>query len=316
MPEPQRIDILLPTHNGGPFVQRQIESVIEQMDDRCRLLIRDDASSDDTPALLRQMALRHPNRIFLLEDSKPRLGACGSFGRLLEYSDADYLVLCDQDDVWLPGRISQPLERIQTIERQCGRETPVLVHTDLVVVDEDLHTIAPSFWRYSNLNPTRGGRMNRLLVQNVVTGCATTINRALARAACPIPSVTLMHDWWLALVASALGRVEAIPDKTVLYRQHPNNHLGATCYNWRYVLRRTVDVFCRGSVVKWRHTTQQQAEELQRRYSEILLPQHRAALSAYVELENVGFLNRRVQLLRYGFLKTGPLRNLGWILMI
>jgi hypothetical protein len=69
-------------------------------------------------------------------------------------------------------------------------------------------------------------------------------------------------------------------------------------------------------VVKWRHTTQQQAEELQRRYAEILLPQHRAALSAYVELENVGFLNRRVQLLRYGFLKTGPLRNLGWILMI
>jgi hypothetical protein len=226
------------------------------------------------------------------------------------------VALCDQDDVWLPGRLQKPVERIQSIERRYGRDVPTLAHTDLIVVDEDLRTIAPSFWRYSNLDPMVGGRLNRLLVQNVVTGCATTFNRALARAACPIPSTTPMHDWWLALVASALGHVEAIPDKTVLYRQHQTNHLGATCYDWRYVCRRTLDVFCRGAVLKWRRTTQQQAVEFQRRYAQHLSPRQRAALSAYVDLDNGGFWNRRLQLLKYGFLKTGPLRNLGWIMMI
>ena len=103
---------------------------------------------------------------------------------------------------------------------------PVLAHTDLVVVDENLHTIAPSFWSYSNLNPYCGSRLNRLLIQNVVTGSATMINRALARLASPIPQGAVLHDWWLALVASALGRIEAIPEKTVLYRQHGRNCAG------------------------------------------------------------------------------------------
>jgi glycosyltransferase involved in cell wall biosynthesis len=316
MHEQGRIDILLPTYNGERFVERQIESILDQMDARCRMLIRDDASSDETLSLVRRFAVGQPDRVALLEDDGARLGACGNFGRLLEYSDADYVALCDQDDVWLPGHISSLLERIQTVERECGTETPVLAHTDLVVVDENLRTMAPSFWSYSNINPVRGNRLNGLLVQNVVTGCATMVNRALARLACPIPKTAPMHDWWLALVASAFGRIEAVPEKTVLYRQHSSNRLGATCYDWQYVVRRTVDVFCRGAVAKWRCTTQRQAAEFLRRFAMSLNPSQRAAVAAYVELENAGFLDRRLQLLKYGFLKTGPLRNLGWLMMI
>jgi glycosyltransferase involved in cell wall biosynthesis len=312
----RRIDVLLATYNGEHFVERQIESIVDQMDANCRLLIRDDLSSDGTLPIVRRWALRHPNRIVLLEDESPRLGACSSFGRLLEYSDADYMVLCDQDDVWLPGRISRPLERIQAVEQKWGTETPTLAHTDLMVVDESLNTIAPSFWSYSNINPLCGSKLNRLLVQNVVTGCATVVNRALARLACPIPKTTPVHDWWLALVASAFGRVEAVSERTVLYRQHSSNHLGATCYDWRYVIQRARDVLCRQAVAQWRRTTQQQAAEFLRRFATELKPRQRAMVAAYVELENAGFLDRRFQLLKYGFLKTGPLRNLGWLMMI
>jgi len=311
-----RLDILLPTYNGGAYVRRLIESVVEQMDAGCRLLIRDDGSSDETAAIVGELALRYADRIVWFENDGRRLGPRGSFGRLLEYSDADYVALCDQDDVWLPGRLSKPLERIRAIERKVGRETPVLVHTDLAVVDEDLRTIAPSFWSYSRLDPWRGCRLNRLLVQNVVTGCATMVNRALVRRACPIPPAALMHDWWLALVASALGRIEAVADQTVLYRQHSHNSLGAKRYDWRYVVARAKDALWRGAVDQWRRTTQRQAAEFLRRHAADLPPRHRTALAAYVELENAGFWGRRLQVLRYGFLKTGPLRNLGWLLMI
>ena len=311
-----RIDILLATYNGERFVERQIESVLDQMDDRCRLLIRDDGSSDGTLSLVRQFVARQPGRIVLLDDGGPRLGACGSFGRLLEHSDADYVVLCDQDDVWLPGRISKPLERIQAVERELGAGTPVLAHTDLVVVDENLRTIAPSFWSYSNIDPYRGSGLNRLLVQNVVTGCATVLNRALARLASPIPKGAPMHDWWLALVAAAFGRIEAVSEPTVLYRQHSDNRLGATCYDWQYVFHRAWEMFGWGAVAKSIYQTQRQAIALRRRFARSLPPRHRAAVIAYVRLRNTGFLNRRLQLLKYGFLKTGRLRNLAWLMMI
>ena len=312
-----RVDILLATYNGERFVERQIESVLDQMDDRCRLVIRDDGSTDATLSVVRRFISRQPDRVMLWEDEGfSRLGACGSFGRLIEHSDADYLVLCDQDDVWLPGRILKPLERIQAVEQASGVETPVLAHTDLVVVDENLQTIAPSFWSYSHIDPYLGSRLNRLVVQNVVTGCATVINRALARRACPIPPRTPMHDWWLGLVASAFGCVEAIPEATVLYRQHSDNRLGAVRYDWQYVFRRAWEFLGWDAATKRLDQTQGQARALLDRFAETLHPADRTALLAYVRLGDNGFLERRRQLLRYGFLRTGPLRNLGWLLMV
>jgi glycosyltransferase involved in cell wall biosynthesis len=311
-----KIDIILATYNGERFVQRQIESVLDQMHDGCRLLIRDDGSTDGTLALVRQLVRQCPDRIVLLDNGEEKLGACGSFGRLLESSNADYVALCDQDDVWLSGHLSLPLERIRAVEQSFGVATPVLAHTDLAVVDENLQAMAPSFWAYSHLDAVRGSRLNRLLVQNVVTGCATMMNRALVRRACPIPTAAPMHDWWLALVASAFGRIEAIPEKTILYRQHSKNRLGATRYNWRYVTRCAVDVIRGRAMARWRSTTQQQAAEFLQRFAATLEPRHRSTVTTYVGLENASFFERRVQILRHGFLKTGPLRNLGWLMMI
>ena len=87
-------------------------------------------------------------------------------------------MFCDQDDVWLPSRIEKPLERMKKLEDSLGPDTPILVHTDLAVVDEDLRPLGPSFWKYGRIDPRSGDNLGRLLVRNVVTGCATTINRA------------------------------------------------------------------------------------------------------------------------------------------
>jgi glycosyltransferase involved in cell wall biosynthesis len=311
-----RIDILLSTYNGERFVERQLESIVAQMDDRCRLLIRDDGSSDGTRAIIERFVARYPGRIVQTDETGPRLGTCRSFGRLLAQADADYIVFCDQDDVWLPGHIATPLARIKAVEAETGGGTPVLAHTDLVVVDEHLHRIAPSFWAYSNLNPQRGHRLNQLLVQNVVTGSAMTINRALARLALPIPQGAVLHDWWLALVASAFGRVEAIPEQTVLYRQHGNNVLGATSYGWRYVARRAMQVLCQGATTRCFGRAQGQALALLERFTTRLHAHDKAAIGAFVNLKRAGFFDRRLLMLKHGFLGTGRLRNLGWLMMI
>ena len=310
-----RVDIILATYNGGRFVEQQIDSILGQMRSGHRLLIRDDGSTDNTLSVLQHFASSNPDKIVLIDDKLPQLGACQSFGRLLEISDADYVTFCDQDDVWLPGRIDKPLERIQTVEKQIGADTPVLAHSDLVVVDESLRPLAPSFWSYSNLDPYAGNKLNRLLVQNVVTGCATMVNRSLARLACPIPVAAPLHDWWLALVASAFGQIVNIPDSTVLYRQHGRNQLGATRYDWRYKIRRINDVVFHHGLTTRLQTAQRQAKELLEKYAADLNRTHQTVIADFLRLRQVSFLCRRRLMLQHGFWGTGRLRNLGWLLM-
>jgi hypothetical protein len=84
-----------------------------------------------------------------------------------------------------------------------------------------------SFWRYQVLRPEVGGDWPRLLIQNVVAGCATMINTALRELAAPIPQAAIMHDWWLALAAALFGRVSWLNWPSTLYRQHGANAIGA-----------------------------------------------------------------------------------------
>jgi hypothetical protein len=93
-------------------------------------------------------------------------------------------------------------------------------------VDEQLRPIHPSFLSFQGLGHDRATPLQTLLTQNFVTGCTTVINRALLRAALPLPDV-VMHDWWLALCAAALGEILCCPGATVLYRQHDRNTVGS-----------------------------------------------------------------------------------------
>jgi hypothetical protein len=205
------------------------------------------------------------------------------------------------------------LAQIKATEQALGTATPVLAHTDLKVVDENLNTIAPSFWAYSNLDPYRGNAFNRLLMQNVVTGCATVINRALARLAYPIPPEALMHDWWLALVASAFGQIKTIPQKTVLYRQHADNQVGASRPSWKHSVRRALEIVWSGAGSQIFKGIQRQTVAFSSRFAANLPPRYQTSMDAFINLGNTGFFERRLKLLYYGFLKTGLFRKLGWL---
>ena len=190
--------------------------------------MRDDGSTDGTAAILAEHARRRPDLIRLVDGGGQRLGACRNFSTLLELCDADYVLFADQDDCWLPDKIARTLARMKLSESLYGKELPLLVHSDLTVADEALRPIHPSLWRYQRLDVHGGAALPRLLVQNVVTGCAAMLNRPLVQACTPIPQEVVMHDWWVALVASILGRVECLDEPMVLYRQHAANRVGAS----------------------------------------------------------------------------------------
>jgi glycosyltransferase involved in cell wall biosynthesis len=307
------VDVLLSTYNGAPFLAEQIQSVLNQSDPRFRLLIRDDGSSDETPRLIAEFAGRYRGKIVLIDQRGPHLGACMSFARLLEASRANHVMLCDQDDFWFTDKIAVSLEKIRQCERRFPAETPILVHSDLIVTDGTLRPVHGSLWAYQGLNPLQGHKLNRLLTQNVVTGCASLINRALIRKALPIPSQAVIHDWWLALVASALGHLDLILRPTALYRQHANNSVGASRYGFQHGWQRLRHLLEGHPVNSGLWGTVQQAIAFQERFAGELPEEKRRVVESYTRINSFGSARKAIALWRNGFRKHGLLRNLGMI---
>ena len=136
-------------------------------------------------------------------------------------------MFCDQDDVWKPDKIYLTLQKMEALEARYGDKTPILVHSDLSVVDSNLEMIAESFFQYANI-PKRIV-LNQLMVQNSVTGCTMMINRCLQQYFLrPLPmSKIIMHDYWAALIAKVFGKIGFVNEPTMYYRQHGNNSVGA-----------------------------------------------------------------------------------------
>lgn len=246
------IIIVLSSYNGEKFIAEQIASIQQQTHPDWKLLVRDDGSSDHTPDIVQGLT-EVDDRIILLRDDRGNVGPAASFGVLLEYAlntGAGYVALADQDDVWTPTKLARELALILRHERQGGESKPILVHTDLMVVREDLGLVHRSFLAYQGLRNLADSPLGTLLIQNFVTGCTTVVNRRLLQVAVPLPSV-IMHDWWLALCAAALGEIHYLPEPTVLYRQHGRNTLGSVGQRkalWRS-LRHPVASWLEGDVV-------------------------------------------------------------------
>jgi glycosyltransferase involved in cell wall biosynthesis len=297
------VDILLATCNGKKYLPELIKSILDQTHKNFRIIIRDDGSTDGTYALLEAFA-KEDERITILP-AAGKLGAKGNFSRLMEHASADYIFFADQDDVWKPEKIYLLLTRMKEMECLHGRRMPLLVHSDMVVVDSELKVLDHSFWHYSRLNPYQMRSLNKLLVQNVVTGCAMLINRPLLETASSIPDKAIMHDWWLALVAAAFGRIGVEDSPTILYRQHGQNTLGAQKFaSWRS-LKRGIAYILHGSSTK-----RDQAEQFYQRYQPMLDDKQRRMLEVFLTLPEYSYLKSRYLMMRHCFFKSGFLRNI------
>lgn len=222
------VTIVLSSYNGDKFIADQIASIQQQTHPHWKLVVRDDGSSDHTADIVQALAERD-DRIVLLRDDRGNLGPAPSFGVLLAYAlnaGAAYVALADQDDVWSPTKIARELDLMLRRERQVAEAKPILVHTDLTVVGDDLRLVHPSYLANEGLRHLDDSPLSTLLIQNFVTGCTTLLNRPLLKAAVPLPGV-IMHDWWLALCAAALGEILYVVEPTVLYRQHGRNAMGS-----------------------------------------------------------------------------------------
>lgn len=225
------IDILLSTYNGEKYLREQIESIIRQTETNWNIVIRDDGSTDNTVQIITDYANRYPGKIQLSPSSGYNVGVIKSFEMLLSESENQYIMFCDQDDIWLPNKISISLAALQLQERKNSLHTPILIHTDLTVIDENKNIIDESFWHYANIRPSVLNRNLKFLsICNSATGCTIMMNKACKSVVLPYPPTILMHDSWMASAVCQNGIIQSIPTPTIMYRQHGSNTLGANKY--------------------------------------------------------------------------------------
>lgn len=298
-----KISVCMCSFNGASFIREQIESILAQTVKPDEIVICDDGSTDGTAEFLSDLSKRSPVRILLAANPK-RLGVVANFSQAISLAGGDRIFLSDQDDIWIEDKIEQTLPLLE----KNGNGGPVLVHTDLEVVDRDLRLLHKSFIESSNLGYKN--LRKQIFTQNFITGCTMAFNRELADLCLPIPKCAPMHDWWIAMVAATVGRVEFLPRRLVLYRQHGANEIGAKGYlTWSNVKKWiTKEIFC---ISDKREMNRQIIGELIS-VSDKFAPQSAAAARRYLSILNKRGLSRAVRLMAEGYRKEGAVRNMLW----
>jgi len=225
-----KVSVLMATYNGEKYVKTQIDSLLNQSYKEFDIYISDDGSKDKTLEILNEYEKKYSN-IHVLSQHSPNGSACKNFLYLLNNVDSELYLFCDQDDEWFSDHIEN---LVKAYEKESDKSIPLLIHSDLEVVDGNLNTINPSFFDFSGLskNPLN---YRYYLVQNNVTGCTMCINQALKEKCLIVENNDIklipMHDWWFALVAARFGKVVFLESKGLRYRQHGNNEVGAKNVN-------------------------------------------------------------------------------------
>ena len=289
-----KVNIVLSTYNGAKFLSEQIDSIQAQTFTDWQLLIRDDDSTDKTLDIIAAYTVKDERIRLINEGNRKNLGVIKSFYKLIKDDVADYYFFCDQDDVWLPEKLAIMLAEAT---KHDANES-LMVYMDLSVVDENLKVINPSM--VSSQSHHANTSLLAELTENTVTGGVAMINHALVKRWSSSDSM-IMHDWYLALLATATGELVYIDKPGELYRQHDHNVLGARTLAKR--LKKWLNPL--HAVQKYWElivTSQKQAASILNQPD--LSDENRELIEKYVALLNQTMINRIKYLKKYHFKKN------------
>lgn len=220
------VAILLATYNGEKYISELVKSLMEQSYQDFVCYVHDDGSNDNTVSIIRNIQNQYSEKFVILD--YPATGSSkANFMSMLNYVKEPYVMFADQDDFWLPDKVEVSLNAIKNMEDK-NEPIPILVFTDLEVVDSELRTIKESFMKTMKFDPTRI-KYQQLMAENVGAGCTMIMNKSLLEIVKRLKEICniRMHDGWFMVVAAIYGNIYYINRPTILYRQHESNVLGS-----------------------------------------------------------------------------------------
>lgn len=306
------VAVVMATYNGEKYVGEQISSILASTYQDFELFIYDDGSKDNTLSILRDFEQKNPAKIHVLPNEK-NMGVTINFLRAAARSTMDYVMFCDQDDFWKPSKIAVTLKRMRHMEGQLGKNTPLAVFTDAVVVDQDLKVLKNSFFCSNHLNPFKTN-LPHILMENKLIGCTVMMNSALRKIlqSYQLPTKAKFHDWWIALIACSMGKIGFVNEGTLLYRQHQGNVVGGSGF-LPYIKNRIQGLNNQKESLRILY---RQAEEFLFIYRDILSEDNIQIIEHFANMEQYNNIQKRKLIFHYGYLKTGIVRNLGLMIIV
>lgn len=213
------ISVALTTYNGEKYLEQQIDSILNQDFDDIELIVSDDASTDQTWALLNEYAKRD-NRVKIYRNEK-NIGFKANFEKVIKLTSGDYVALCDQDDIWLPSHISTLLSNIGNKMIACGNAR--LVDTNGIDIGYSL-----SFQESLDYVPDNDldKAYTVMYFRSPFQGASMLIDKRFFNIALPIPEGIAYHDAWFSELACFYGGINYTDEILALYRRHDKNVTG------------------------------------------------------------------------------------------
>jgi len=285
------IDILMATYNGGKYLRNQLLSLQQQTYKDWILWVRDDGSTDDTMVILLGFA-ESDSRIKIVENSsRQRLGPGRNFLGLTKYSNADYVIFCDQDDIWFEKKLEI---LVGFAEKNFDADTPCLVYCDAYGYSDAEGVIIIDSVSRSHAKYLR----DFLFINSGYQGSSMFFNRRLCMMAAEYrANYYFLHDDVVALLAHSFGRVYFLPKKLMLYRQHESKVTQNINVDLRSYLRRIISR--EPYVLSARHYKEKDSFYIA--YKDDLNDDARQLFEAYFIFPEKTLLGRILLIIRYGF---------------
>jgi len=210
------------TYNGASYIEEQLDSILDQTYP-VQIIASDDVSTDDTLEQLAPMLRVGIDRMAIqLNNGGHVKNFEANLTRALA-TDAKYFAFSDQDDLWSENRISRGIEVLKDLEEEHGSSEPLLVHSDLRLMNAEGELTHESFLAYRKYRINQERDLEVILGENGVMGNTILLNRALAEMCLPFPDGLHVHDYWIAVIAELFGHRKLINEPLVDYRLHENN---------------------------------------------------------------------------------------------
>lgn len=207
-----KISVALAAYKGEKFIAQQLDSILPQLGDDDEIIVSDDFPAGKTREIVENYSSRDSRVKYIEGEGK---GVVTNFENALKACSGDVIFLCDQDDVWLPHKVSSVL-------REIGNGADLVLH-DASVTDGNLNVTEPSF--FSVHGSTADYKSN--LIRNSFVGCCMAFTKQVMRCTLPFPKDLPMHDWWIALAAMKKGyKAVLLNEPLILWRRHGGNVTG------------------------------------------------------------------------------------------
>ncbi|MDY4793017.1 MAG: glycosyltransferase family 2 protein [Pararoseburia sp.] len=301
--------IVMATYNGERFLREQIDSILNNTYQDYELHICDDGSTDGTEDIAGEYQKKYPDKIFFHRNEK-NLRVIKNFLVNVKKFDGKYYMFCDQDDVWLPYKIQHTIDFLKKTE-DGAFDIPAVVFGDAKMVDSELKEYHPSFQKLNNLDTSKLD-LCHLAMENKLIGCTVMFNRALWEKLDVFPENIKMHDWWVALVGAAFGKVAFLDEPLLLYRQHGGNQVGGVS-EMEYIRQNITKL---GEQRQALYDNCRQAKAFVDVYRDSLSPEQVRLMDLFGDVPNQGWFKRRYQVFHNGFTKTGFVRNFGTFVIL